>query len=237
MSIFDNIFGNKQQQQSAPANQSDPATGAAAAATNPTVPSAATMPPATGTESPLSKYNTLWDNTGVVDNTPAPFEFNADPAKLMDAAKSVDFTKAITPDLQKRINAGGADAQVAMMEAMNTVSQMTYAQSSLAASKIAEAAQRAAEDRFKAMIPDLLRNHSVQDNIRTTNPFVNDPAMKPLISGLQEQFARKYPQATATEISTHVSEYLDAAADRITGNRPKPVDKAARPEQDWSTFL
>lgn len=244
MGIFDALFGSAPSPQAAaPANQSTQVVGAPAAATNPTVPSPATMPPkvnADGTlaaSSPLDQYQTLWQND---PNAPKPaeaFTFNADPTKLMDAAKTVDFTKVLTPELNARIKAGGSDGQQAMMEAMNTVAQMTYAQSSLASSKIAEAANRAAEDRFKAMIPELLRNHAVQDSIRTTNPFANDPAMAPLVTGLQEQFQRKYPQATAKEVSDHVDSFLNAAADRITGNRPKPVDKNVRPDMDWAAFM
>ncbi len=244
MSIFD-IFKPAASPAAAatPANQSLPVQGVVAASTNPTVPTASTTPArmnADGTQapsSPLDQYNTLWQDNPNAPAPQEPFSFNADPTKLMDAAKTVDFTRMLSPELSKRVAAGGADGQAAMMEAMNAVAQATYAQASLASSKIAEAANRAAEDRFKAMIPDLLRQHSVNDNIRSTNPFANDPAMAPMIEGLQAQFQRKYPQATAKDISEHVDTFLNAAADRITGNRPKPVDKNVRPEMDWDAFM
>ena len=58
-----------------------------------------------------------------------------------------------------------------------------------------------------------------------------------MIEGLQTQFQRQYPQATSREISEHVDGFLNAAADRITGNRPKPVDKNVRPSMDWDAFM
>ena len=242
MSLFD-IFKSAPTPAANAANPPAASAPANPAASNPTVPSAATVPVrlnADGTpaaSSPLDQYSTLWQDNPNAPKPVDPFSFNADPTKLMEAARTVDFTKMLPPELSKRVAAGGADGQTAMMEALNAVAQATYAQSSLASSKIAEAAQRAAEDRFKAMIPDLLRQHSVNDNIRTTNPFANDPALAPMIEGLQTQFQRQYPQATSREISEHVDGFLNAAADRITGNRPKPVDKNVRPSMDWDAFM
>ena len=236
MSLFD-IF----------TKQAAPATAAASttntAATNPTVPSTATVPAqmdANGNpvaKSPLDQYGTLWEND---PNKPKPMEqfaFNADQGKLLEAARQVDFTKMLTPELQKRIQAGGADGMNAVMEAMNSTAQASYAQSALASSKIAEAANRAAEDRMMAMLPDILRKHSVQNSVRETNPLATDPAMAPLISALQTQIQSKYPTATPTEVSSHVNDFLNAAADRITGARPKPQDKSARPAMDWDLFM
>jgi hypothetical protein len=187
--------------------------------------------------SPLDVYKDLWKNdpNATADK---PFSFNSDPAKLLDSAKTVDFTKVITPELQAKINAGGAGAMEASMQAMNSMVQNVFAQSAHASAKITESALQAQEDRFKAMLPQLIKQHSVTDNLRTSNPLMADPAMAPMVQALQQQFTRQYPAATAAEIQSHVSTFLDGAADRITGLRPAPKDTTRRAHQeDWSNFF
>jgi len=221
------------------------------AATNPTVPNATNTPAANpqastvagatdaatdASASPLDQFKDLW-KTDPNAKPETPFSFNSDPSKLIDAAKTVDFTKVVTPEIMKVIAAGGPEAQQAMMTAMNNMTQMSFAQSSHAAAKITEAALQQQEERFKAMLPNLIKQHTVTDNLKQTNPLMADPAMAPMISALQQQFTTKYPQATAVQINDHVNEFLNGAADRIMGQRPTPVDKTKKPSTDWSLFV
>lgn len=239
------IFDMFKQQTPAPT-----ATPAASAATNPTVPGATNTPAAnptpgtvsgtdtnnTGAASPLDQYKNLWE-TDPNAKKEIPFSFNSDPAKLMDTAKTVDFTKVVTPQTMELIAKGGPEAQKAMIESMNAMSQMSFAQSANAAAKIAEAALQQQEERFKAMLPQLIKQHTVVDNLKQTNPLMSDPAMAPLIGALQQQFTSKFPNATAVQINDHVNEFLNGAADRITGQRPVKQDPAKRQEMDWSKFV
>lgn len=243
MSLFDNF-----KSASPVTQQAASASGAPVSANqNPTVPNAtntvvtgATNADGTSvvaaTASPLDQFKDLWQPTPNANSTEA-FSFNSDPTKLMDAAKSVDFTKVLTPDLQKRVQAGGLDGQNAMIEAMNSVAQMTFAQSSHASAKIVESAVASVEKRFQDMLPSLIKQHTVSDSLRTNNPLMNNPAMAPMVQALQTQFTQKYPQATVTEIQAFVNDYLNGAADMIADGRPKPVVPAKRGEQDWSKFV
>jgi len=223
-----------------------PAAPATSANHNSTVPSTSTVPAqvvATATDAtgaakpaaPLDNYNKLWENDPNAKKS-EPFTINSDPAQLLEAAKTVDFTKTLTPELHARIKAGGEDAQLAMVEAMNAVSQLTYAQSAHAAAKIAEQAMQKQQAAFEASLPDIIKRHSVSDNLRTTNPLMSNPAMAPMVDALQAQFTRKYPQATATEIQAHVNDFLNGAADMITAQRPQPKTSKGREDQDWSKF-
>src|ERR1017187_3038061 len=120
MSIFNKIFGGADQQVT---QQQQAATITPAVAANPTVPSGATVPaganPDGSTPSPMDSYKELWSNDPNAKAPMAEFSFNPDQAKLMEAAKSVDFTRVVTPELSKRIMAGGSDGMTAVMEAMN----------------------------------------------------------------------------------------------------------------------
>lgn len=217
-----------------------PATPApAAAAANPTVPSASTVPAAVdpATVSPLADYAKLWENDPNAKKE-TPFSFNSDPAKLLETAKGVDFTKTVSPEVMARIAAGGSDGQKAMMEAVNNASQLAFAQSAHASAKITESALQAQETRFKEMLPALIKQHSVADSFRQDNPLMSDPAMAPMVDALQQQFTKQYPNATAGDINRHVNTYLDGAASKIQASRAPAVQaKAGRAEQDWGIFF
>lgn len=242
-SIFD-IFSKPAAPAPAPAQpQAAPGTPAASAATNPTVPNATNIPvtatpEGTAAQSPLDKYSELWKNDPTTSNTTEPFSFNTDPVKVMEAARGVEFTRLVTPELLTRVNAGGADGQKAMMEAMNQVAQHTFAQATHASSKIAEQAVSATEARMAAMLPNLIKQYQVADSVRTANPLLTNPAAAPMVEALQVQMTRKYPQATTQEINAHVSEYLDGISGLIQGQKPVPeVKSTGRTETDWTKFL
>ncbi len=244
MGLFDNFkpAAQVQQQQGAAPTQQPSAN------TNPTVPSTSNTPISTeqkfnadGTPAsnvpPLGEYQKLWENDPNAKPN-EPFSFNSDPAKLLETAKTVDFTKVLTPELQKRIQAGGADGQAANMEAMNTIAQLTFAQSAHASSKIVEQALQSMEERFNAALPDIIKRHSVAETVRSNNPLLTNPAMAPLIEALQQQMTRKFPQATAAEIKDHVNDYLNGAADLIASGRPVPESKnKGRPQENWEKFF
>lgn len=230
MSVFD-IF------KQAPAASAAPTTPAVAA--NPTVPSTATVPATVdpATVSPLDKFQDLW-KTDPNAKPDEPFSFNSDPSKLMETARTVDFTKVISPEVMARINGGGAEAQSAVVEAMNSVAQLTFAQAANGSTKIAEQAVAAAEARFKAMLPMLIKQHTVTDTLRTQNPLLTNPAAAPMVDALQHQFTKQFPQATAAEINSQVNDYLNSMADVITSTRPKPKEASkGRKEEDWSKFV
>lgn len=235
------IFDMFNKAPAAPAAATTPT--AAAAATNPTVPNATNTPTPAATDpngaaaaSPLDQYKDLW-KTDPNAKPDEPFSFNSDPAKLMDTAKTVDFTKIVSPEAMAAINKGGPEAQQAMMQAMNSMNQMVFAQASHAAAKITESALQAQEQRFKDMLPNLIKQHSVQDTLKQDNPLMNDPALAPMVNALQVQFTKQYPNATSGEITRHVNDFLNGAADRIAGTRPKPAEPKVRGEIDWEAHF
>ena len=220
------------QSQSAAANNLVP--NANTTMTN-TVPAAGTVAANGGDKTPLDQFAKLWENDPSKSSADMPFAFNTDPTKLLASAREVDFTKIISPELNKRITAGGADAQQAMLEAMNQVSQLTYAQSSQAASKIAEQAVAATEARFMEKLPGLLKQYQVRDSF--DNPLLTNPASAPMVEALQIQMTKKFPTASSEQIRSHVNDYLNTVADMITAQRPQPKAAQTKPAEDWSKFF
>lgn len=251
MSFLASLFsGNgQQQQQPAPAVDQKPTPGniPAGTGTNNTPPGVDTnnqqqtqKQDDKQNQSPLDQFKDLWKNDPNPDAANAPQGFlNADPQKIMEAASKVDFAKVITPELATRIKAGGEDGFMASMEAMNKMNQASYANSSIAATKIVEAALAKAQEKFTAQIPDLIKKHQVGDSLRTENPALSHPAAQPILTALQQQFTTKFPNATVAEINQMAKDFLVSFA--TATNPQKPTDETGGgkkgKEEDWMSWL
>lgn len=191
------------------------------------------------TQSPFADFDKLWDiDPKATDPNISPFA-NVDPAKVMESARKVDFAKAVTPELLTKIQAGGQEGMVALMTALNTVSQQTYGQSALATTKIVEQALAQQRTSFEAALPALVKKLSVNDNLRTENPLLANPAIAPMVEALQSALLTKNPNATAAEIQAQVNTFLGEMGKQF-GPKPATVDPsktAAGADYDWEKFL
>ena len=192
----------------------------------------------TAPESPLDQFKTLWD-TDPNAKPEIAFSLNADPAKFMEAAKGMNFSSIIPAETLTAINAGGEGATKAFAEAMNTVAQATYAQSSHAAAKIVEMAVQKAEAAFEAKLPSLIKQHNVSDLNRTENPIFNHPSAMPIVGALEQQMSKKFPNATAQELRTMSQDYLKSFAEAISPKKASSTDSSnlAKGETDWDALL
>jgi hypothetical protein len=226
MSFFSNIFGTVSS-----------ADGAAlpAAPAAPAIPATPAIDPAT--VSPLDQFTSLWEpvaTEGVDGTLPANMFAGADPTKMLDAARKVDFSKSIPPAVMAKITAGGPDAAAAFAQAMNDVSQRAYAQSSFASTKIVEAALAKFQEGLDSRLPGQIKRHAVSDSIRESNPALQHPAAAPIMEAMQSQLAVKYPNATVTEIRDMASQYLGAFTSAAS---PKKAAAAVPASEDWDKFF
>lgn len=248
MSIFD-IFRsapNNQQQQQPPATS--------AADSNPTVPNNNTpipdgtqpgMPkPPTNNDpaSPLAGFADLWQTPDTANNNSAsPFPvFTADPQKLMEVAKKMDFARIIPKDKAELAMKGDAQA---FGEVINAVTQAAFAQSTQAATHLINAGLKQQHEKLVAeVLPAAVREHTVRDQVRADNPIFSNPATAPLLDGLESQLRVKYPQATAAEISKYAKDYVTQFADVVRGGPAAPAsnnagNRSAATEPDWEQIL
>lgn len=214
-----------------PAQNSNPALEG-----NPTVPASSMQDPAAPV-SPLDEFKDLWQND---PNAKPPVKeplFNIDPAKLAAAAKGNDFTKAITPEMMQAIAAGGEGAVAATLAAMNAMSQKTFGDSALATTKIVEQALEKQSKQFQEMLPNLIKNQNLSENLRNTNPIFNHPAAAPILDMFKNQVAQKFPNATAAEQQEMAMKYVKSFAEAANPAAPSAQQVAAASETDWSSFL
>lgn len=199
-----------------------------------------------GEASPLAQYGKLWE-TADTDGKPIQLvpPMTADPVKLLEAAKTVDFTKAMRPEVLEAAAKGDA---VALGTLVNEAAQAGYAQSAMATTKILEAALKKQADMFqKEVMPEILRRHSISQVNKADNPVFDNPAVKPMLDGLEAQLAVKYPTATAADISKHAKTILSGMAEDIVKQSGRTIAEAptaeslsnsnARKEPDWEKLF
>lgn len=194
-------------------------------------------------ETPLAQFDKLWQPDATDPNAPKKPEGvfgDVDPKKFMEAAGKIDFAKAVTPEEMQAIAAGGESAQKAMAAMLNKVAQGAYAQSAFASTKMIEAALAKAKDGFVAELPQHIRRESLSSTLREENPVFANPAVQPIISAMEEQFTRKYPNATTAEITTMAKQYISELGTAFTGQKKIGGDTSAQnavSQQDWEEWI
>lgn len=206
-----------------------------APAANPTVPSDGTPQsdgkgpkaiPAAGTDdaSPLAGYKDLWEHADT-DGKPIALvpPLEADPAKLLAAAKTVDFTKTMNPELLEKAAKGDA---AALSQVVNEAAQAGYAQSAMATTKILEAALAKQADMFKTTVmPEILRRNNIGNALRADNPLFDNPAVKPLLEGLEARLVVKYPTDTPEQLNIRAKEiFLGMSEELVKASGRQIVD-------------
>ena len=211
-----------------------PAAAAASPVAAPT-PAPTPAPAPEAVVSPLDSFTKLWETSPVDPNAPpepGKFFSSADPVKMLASARKVDFAKSISPELMAKMAAGGQDSIGAFAAALNEVGQRAYAQATLAATQIADASIKNYSDGSATRLPSLIKQHSVAETIRNSNPLLQHPAAAPILEALQSQLTVKYPQATVKEIEAFATDYLKAFS-----SAANPVAEVKTPaSEDWSIF-
>ena len=188
--------------------------------------------------SPLDKHKDIWQ-TPTIDpkDAPKPGMFdNFDPAKMMEAAGKIDFSKVLTPEISAKLQAGGQDAAVAFAEGLNKVAQTVYGQSAVATANIVKEALKEQKASFEASLPGLMKGQQVDEALQQANALYNKPAVQPLVGALRTQLLQKYPQASASEVKDHIVNYLKDMSTEFAPKAPDTQNKTGPKEQDWSLF-
>jgi hypothetical protein len=256
MSIFQSIFGG-----STPANQPAPGNTNAGQGNTPGTQSNGVVPPGNDTnqnqnqtaggqtgqdwqkqedQSPLAAFGDVWKtdpNAGAQGNQ--PIFAGLDPAKVMESARKVDFSKAVSQEQLTAITEGGEGAVKAFAQAMNSVAQTVYGQSAIATAKMVEQALGKAQEQYDAKIPGLVKKLNANEGLAASNPLLQNPAIQPLVGALTEQLTRKNPNATSAEIQQQVNDYFAALGTSFAPKSKEDSSKSSGKNNsvDWSTFL
>ena len=204
---------------------------------NGVVPADGNTPPAE--VSPLDKFKQIWE-TPTVDPSKQPDpQTVVTPEKMMEAAAKVDFTKVVDRETVAKIAAGGEGAVEALLAVINKTSQTVYGQSSVVAQKLVDRAVEQATEKFTAQLPGLVRQQNLREGLLNENPAFKNPAVAPIVEALQQQFAQKYPNASAAELKQMAQEYFAGAAQVMAPQKQdtKSSKATGKDETDWDSWV
>lgn len=193
---------------------------------------------------PLDQFKELWNAPKEGEPVAQKFDpsnlFQIDPAKIQAEVGKINFTQVVTPEIAGRIAGGGEEAVKATLEAMNATSQMTFMQAMLASSKMIEGALTKANDSLDSRIEQRAKQLQVSNTLREANPALSHPAVAPLVTAMETQFAQKFPNATQAELTKMAQEYV-AKAGAAFGGKPDATESNAGNHQsgevDWEKYL
>ena len=205
---------------------------------NSTVPASSTTATATPAASPLDQYAEIW-KPDANPKTPEPSLFaNVTADSLQQAAKKNDFTKVLTPDMLAAINKGGIDGQNALIQVMQAMAQKGFGDSAFTTTQIVEQALAKQQQKFQEMLPSLIKQQTVTENLRSSNPIFTHPAAAPVLDMFKQQALQKYPNASAAEIQQMAEGFLDNFAQAAQAPKLQAQQQANNANStDWSSFL
>lgn len=243
MSIMQKIFGqfNGPQAPAAAPNSIQTQPTQTATAGNGMVPANATTtaPAATGAESSLDAFKDLWQtDPNAATNEGTQNFFNVDPAKLSAAVSKADFTKGVSRDVLAKVAAGGEEAIAALQQALNGVAASSFSQQTMSTTKILEQALAAQREQIMKQIPDLIKQQTVSESLKASNPLFSNPAVAPMLEAIQSQMQVKFPNATSSEIKQKAEQYMQSFADMMGAPSKAAAATAAKAqENEWDSFL
>lgn len=198
-------------------------------------------PAPTENKDPFADFQDIWsapDPTKVSVPKPldAPIFDPIDPKKLTDTLGTVDFSKAVPPELISAISAGGEEAAKALPQIMNAVARQTMAHSTMATNAMFEGAFREFAQRMEAKLERSYMERSTDEQVFNDNPMLRNPAVRPMIMALRSQMVAQHPNATKAEIAEKMQTYLKNFAQAFTPtNGPAPAPAPAA--MNWEEWL
>ena len=193
----------------------------------------------------LKGQEKIWDTVEVDPKVAAEKDIfaNFDPAKVMQSAGQVDFTKVLKPEILQAAIAGGEDGMKALVSGLNTMVQNSYGRSALTTKALVQEALQKQQDQFMGMLPELIRKTSAMDSLQE-DPVFADPAVQPLVGMLVERTMQKNPNTSQQDAEKIVREYFTGLSAALTASAVQrktapAAQKAAttKKSSDFSSFL
>ena len=162
---------------------------------------------------------------------------NIDKKTLMDAAKTNDFKGLVTPEMQAAILKGGPEAAAAFVEALNSVGQKSFGDSTYATTQLIEKALETQRQEFQKQLPGIVKGYARNDTLKGNSELFNNPAVAPMIDMISAKVAEKHPNATASEQAQMVNDYVNQFAQAANPEKkPAPGTDAKGNKTDWSDW-
>jgi hypothetical protein len=191
----------------------------------------AASPASTPANTPMGDFATLWDTVKTDPSKQGNAPAALDQAELTALINKQSYANTVTPDM---LASFPEEQHAALTSVMEAVARNVMVQATLVNNKLNAQSLTAAEAKFAAQLPDLLRAQSVANHGAETNPLFNNPAIKPVVEATRSQLLAKFPNATQAEITSMTEKYIMSMGAAFA---PPPVIPTGMQEQDFSNFL
>lgn len=226
MNILDWFQGKPQEQQqpaqpaqqdpAAQQAQADAATGTPAAFSG----NAQQQPPS---DAPLASFSDLWKIDPATAAKPDGPLFQLDPVKLQEQIKGMEFAPNITPEHLQKIMQGDAGT---LQQVLNVSAQNNFAKMMEVVQKMVTHGADTTRLRVESTMADKFKNFQVGETL-SSNPLFNNPAIKPMVDSLTQQFQLKYPQSSAAQVSKMAEDFISQLGSAVAPNQSKPAQQGA----------
>lgn len=202
--------------------------------------------PTQGEVSGLDAFKDIWQNEpvkeGEQEDPEAAYDpsagLNINPEEIQKQVAQMNFAQVLDTQTLAKIGEGGEEAQKAFAESLNKVSQYVFSQSMIANATLVKQALANSSGVFDARAERLLKQSKISDATSSQNPVFNHPAAQPMVKALQEQLARKHPQASHEEIAQKANQMFASLAEEFTKpQRDKQNQQSRANEPDWEDFF
>ena len=207
--------------------------------------------PATGGESPLEKYSSLFDNGQSKQGQQQQQQqqqtqqqqdqsiqealdlMKYGPADYQAAASKLSFTSGIDSSMFQAALGGDAEA---LMKILDSVGRNVFAAASHSSSKLAGTALKQNLEQYDRGLSDKFKNFSLnqsqQNIVNNSAPILNNPAVQPMLKQAMALMAKSYPEASSEEITNHAIAYLRDVSSVINGTQQNAQQMQQQQLQD-----
>jgi hypothetical protein len=206
-------------------------------------------------DDPMLNFDSLWQNPVdkdgneiQEDNTPKSYLPAINPEKFGQMLEKLDFTRSITPEEEEIIGKGGPESVKTLRQVMNKVNRQSFATMFNAFAKITETGFHNASDRFMSEVPNHVREMMTDNELAGSNPLLKLPAFAPMVKSIRNQYQKRFPKASPSEVTTAVNAYFDKMYQDMEGVKKGSKQKGEQrtneelvssgaPEADFEAWL
>lgn len=196
-----------------------------------------------GDKSPLANFEKLFtvEKSDVAQTSLKP-NFKLDQKEIMANAKNIDFAGNVSQAAKDAATKGDYSLMI------NESGQFGFANAAMLTGTMLENALAKMTDTFeKQVLPERLKQHDIRNQLGAANPMFDNPAVRPLINMVENQFRTKNPTASATEITNLAKQYVTEMSEAVLSNSgkvvtDKPSEKTTGPgavkqDTDWGAYF
>lgn len=185
---------------------------------------------------PLAAYQAMWQNN--TNQEEAPPSLTLDNKVLDQVTGSMDFTKAIKPEVLQRAMSGDSQA---MVEMMNEIGRQAYRSALQHNSTLTDKFVSMREDhQFNKRVPSMVRDELTLGALTGADGQKMSPVARQQLAEIAKRYQRANPDASPSEVAAAAKKYVEDIYQAINPNASsqQQQNQQQQPaEVDWDKYF